>query len=54
MTRYTFKCHTCQTTLSIETDLPDDQIHKVPPCPCGKSRMTRIISKEYSYGPWDA
>lgn len=30
----------------IETELEDDKIHKVPPCPCGISRMMDIESKE--------
>lgn len=49
MTSYMFKCPTCKTTLSIETELPEDQIHKVPPCPCGKSRMN-LVSDEYRFG----
>ena len=50
MTKYMFKCPSCKTILTIETKLPDDTIHKVPPCPCGKSRMIDMSSKEYAYG----
>lgn len=50
MVKYMFKCKECNTLMSIETTLPDDQIHKVPPCPCGKSRMIALNSREYAYG----
>ncbi|MGA1047065.1 MAG: hypothetical protein ACO3UU_03590 [Minisyncoccia bacterium] len=50
MTKYIFKCPTCNTILTIETELPDDQIHKVPPCPCGYSRMISLNSDLYKYG----
>lgn len=53
MIKYMFECLKCKTIMSIETNLPDSQIHKVPPCPCGKSRMTDMASKEYAYGSWD-
>lgn len=42
MKRYLFKCHTCNTIMFIETELDDSQIHQVPPCPCGKSRMNKL------------
>ena len=45
-----FKCQVCQTLMSIETDLPKEKIHQVPPCPCGKSRMINMSSIEYAYG----
>lgn len=50
MTKYLFKCMTCNTILSIETDLDENNIHKSPPCPCGKSRMLDMQSDEYKYG----
>lgn len=50
MTKYMFKCRTCNTLMSIETDLEDRHIHKSPPCPCGKSRMLSMSSYEYAYG----
>lgn len=53
MTKYMFKCKQCNTLLSIETELPEDKIHKAPPCPCGKSRMISLTSPEYAYGLWD-
>lgn len=40
MRRYSFACNTCGTRMLIETELSDDKIHQVPPCPCGMSRMT--------------
>jgi hypothetical protein len=45
-----FKCQTCNTLMSIETDLTQDKIHMAPPCPCGKSRMLSLNSYEYAYG----
>lgn len=45
-----FKCTTCGTFMSIETELDEKYIHKVPPCPCGKSRMLDMSSREYAYG----
>lgn len=27
--------------MTIETELEDNNIHQVPPCPCGKSRMNK-------------
>lgn len=45
-----FKCQTCKTLLSIETELNEDKIHMSPPCPCGKSRMLSLSSYEYAYG----
>lgn len=48
--KYMFKCPTCKTIMSIETELEDSMIHKVPPCPCGKSRMVNMSSYEYAYG----
>ena len=57
MTKYMFKCKTCNTLLSIETELPEDKIHNYPPCICGKSRMISLNSPEYAYGTltglWD-
>ncbi len=50
MTKYMFKCPTCKTLMSIETELDEKYIHQVPPCPCGKSRMISMSSKEYAYG----
>ena len=50
MIKYMFQCPTCKTIMTIETNLPDDQIHKVPPCPCGYSRMVNMASDEYAYG----
>ena len=48
--KYMFRCRTCDTIMSIETTLPNDKIHQVPPCPCGKSRMTNMATPEYAYG----
>lgn len=45
-----FKCPTCNTVISIETELEEKYIHKVPPCPCGKSRMDSMQSDAYKYG----
>jgi hypothetical protein len=57
MTKYMFKCPTCRTVMSIETDLDEKNIHKAPPCPCGKSRMDSMQSDAYKYGTriglWD-
>jgi len=53
MNKYMFKCPTCNTILTIETELPENKIHRIPPCPCGKSRMQNMSSKEYAYGSWD-
>lgn len=39
MRTYFFKCPTCKTTMTIETELEDKYIHQVPPCPCNISRM---------------
>lgn len=50
MKKYLFKCKTCNTIMSIETDLEEKNIHRVPPCPCGKSRMQWLESDEYKYG----
>jgi len=50
MTKHMFKCPLCNTVMSIETELPEDKIHKVPPCPCGKSRMDNMQSDAYKYG----
>ena len=50
MTKHMFKCPECQTVLTIETELPDELIHQVPPCPCGKSRMDNMKSYKYAYG----
>jgi len=50
MNKYMFKCPTCKTIMSIETNLEDRHIHKVPPCPCGHSRMIDMSSPEYAYG----
>jgi len=48
--KYLFKCPTCSTVMSIESDLDEKMIHKVPPCPCGKSRMDYMQSDAYKYG----
>lgn len=53
MTNYKFKCPTCSTTITIETKLDSKHIHRVPPCPCGNSRMEDISSTEYTYGKYD-
>ena len=50
MTKYMFKCPKCKTVMTIETDLEERHIHKVPPCPCGSSRMVDMSSPEYAYG----
>ena len=50
MTKYMFKCPTCRTVMSIETDLDEKYIHMAPPCPCGKSRMDSMQSDAYRYG----
>lgn len=50
MRKYMFKCLTCSTIMSIETELDPQQIHTAPPCPCGKSRFTNMSSYEYAYG----
>ena len=49
--KYLWKCMECKTVLVIETDLPENTIHKYPPCLCGKHRMTPMNSPEYAYGP---
>ncbi len=57
MKKYMFKCTTCNTVMSIETELDEKHIHKAPQCPCGKSRMLDMSSYEYAYGErvglWD-
>jgi hypothetical protein len=53
MKKYLFKCNTCNTVMTIETNLDEERIHHAPPCPCGKSRMLDMASKEYAYGGWD-
>lgn len=50
MKKWMFKCLTCQTILTIETNLEDKNIHRVPPCPCGIARMVDMSSDEYAYG----
>ncbi len=45
-----YKCQTCSTIMSIETDLDPKYIHMAPPCICGKSRMISMASDEYAYG----
>jgi hypothetical protein len=50
MKKYLFKCMSCKTLMSIETNLEDKDIHRVPPCPCGKDRMIDMSSPEYAYG----
>lgn len=50
MIKYMFKCQTCNTIMSIETNLDKDRIHQSPPCPCGKARMINMSSYEYAYG----
>lgn len=50
MTKYLFKCPTCKTIMTIETELSEDKIHRVPPCPCGYSRMNDMQSDLYKYG----
>lgn len=50
MIKYMFKCPTCKTIMTINTNLPDDQINKVQPCTCGYSRMVNMSSDEYAYG----
>ena len=47
--KYMFRCKVCDTMMSIETNLPDDRIHQVPPCPCGKARMINMATPEYAY-----
>ena len=46
---YEFKCSFCQTKMTIETTIDDRNIHKVPPCPCGNSRMILQEDKEYKF-----
>lgn len=50
MDKYIFNCKTCGTIMTIETTIPSDKIHRVPPCPCGNSRMIWLGSEEYKYG----
>lgn len=50
MTKYMFRCQSCSTIMIIETELDSKHIHRVPPCPCGKSRMVDMSSAEYAYG----
>ncbi len=54
MTKYMFKCPTCNTIMSIETELDERHIHKVPPCPCGYSRMNNMLSDSYKYGRFES
>lgn len=54
MRRYQFRCKVCSTFVSIETELPEDMIHHVPPCPCG---LTRLDLEEHAVKDetgWDA
>jgi transcription elongation factor Elf1 len=46
MTKYAFECPTCNTILTIDTLLDKKDIHSVPPCPCGTSRMNSIENYE--------
>lgn len=39
MKSYLYRCVQCNTTMTVETELEDDKIHRVPPCVCGKARM---------------
>ena len=48
-----FRCMTCKTMLTLETELEDKYIHMAPPCPCGRSRMANMASEEYAYGLLD-
>jgi hypothetical protein len=50
MKKFMYKCQTCSTIMSIETDLDPKYIHMAPPCICGKSRMISMASDEYAYG----
>lgn len=50
MRKFMYKCQTCSTIMSIETDIDPERIHNAPPCPCGKSRMLGMASYEYAYG----
>lgn len=53
MRKYIFKCKSCSTIMTIESNLDKKYIHLVPMCPCGHSRMTWLESDEYRYGLWD-
>ena len=46
MVEYEFECPTCKTSLKIKTSLNESDIHKVPPCPCGFSRMDLVSIKK--------
>ena len=53
MIKYMYKCKSCKSIMTIETDIPADKIHDYPPCICGKSRMISLNSPEYAYNQWD-
>lgn len=53
MTKYMFKCLTCDSVMVIETDLEDSMIHKAPPCPCGKARMVDMSTPQYAYSKYE-
>lgn len=38
---FIYRCPTCNTRMTIETELESKYIHQVPPCPCGKARMNK-------------
>ena len=50
MRKFIYKCMTCKTIMSIETDVDPERIHTAPPCVCGKARMLSMSSIEYAYG----
>lgn len=53
MKKYLFKCMTCKTIMTIESDLPKENISESPACPCSKALMLSMSSYEYAYGPME-
>lgn len=50
MKKYMYKCQTCKTLMSLETEIDPERINMSPPCICGKARMLSLTSYEYTYG----
>lgn len=50
MRKFMYKCKTCSTLMSIETEIDPERINMSPACVCGKDLMLSLSSYEYAYG----
>lgn len=50
MRKILFKCPNCKTIMIFEIVDDSINIHEVPSCICGKSKMVNMSSYEYAYG----